>query len=391
MAEEVSGGLAVKDTDPSRKGKFTRVLGVHCDSGTVIFPEGDVPTSESPSWPVYRNRAILKEAIRATHRLHSVDGGVMAQFGSGVALSPHFLLTSARVAKLSSRCLTGDFVRSQHFSMAERPRYNLETISRDEGCDFALMRVTTSRTEIFGAVPEEAKLLRSFQYFLLPCSPVDKAPCCITSFPGVSSLLVRAAAELLRKNSEGGAEGLWGIYRDAMEAELMEARAVLPQGSQGDIEAFAKKMLFTKLHQAFGNHATGVQTASIGNMLRSSGSELRTTCSTLCGSCGAPVCPIKEYGYFCAWHAGAAPDHLANRANSCDERVFVEAYFQNVLEDLHAPEDGIWKDSDLRPFFQWILKHEQHWCHLKLSGGALRWIEAAKKNLEPPANKKLKS
>ncbi|EFJ18313.1 hypothetical protein SELMODRAFT_420119 [Selaginella moellendorffii] len=333
MAEEVSGGLAVKDTDPSRKGKFTRVLGVHCASSPRVMS------------PLPRARA-----------------------GRCIETGPYSRRPFAQ--------RTGSTVW-MHFSMAERPRYNLETISRDEGCDFALMRVTTSRTEIFGAVPEEAKLLRSFQYFLLPCSPVDKAPCCITSFPGVSSLLVRAAAELLRRNSEGGAEGLWGIYRDAMEAELMEARAVFPQGSQGDIEAFAKKMLFTKLHQAFGNHATGVQTASIGNILR---------CAPLDPSGGR----LAEYGHFCAWHAGAAADHLANGANSCDERVFVEAYFQNVLEDLHAPEDGIWKDSDLRPFFQWILKHEQHWCHLKLSGGALRWIEAAK-SLEPPANKKLKS
>ncbi|EFJ22046.1 hypothetical protein SELMODRAFT_416797 [Selaginella moellendorffii] len=120
---------------------------------------------------------------------------------------------------------------------------------------------------------------------------------------------------------------IWSIYRDAMEAEVMEARDMFPYSSQVDIEAMAKNILFSKLHEALGNHCTGVQTASIGKMARSSKCGWRTTCSALCGSCGAPVCPVKGYGYFCAWHTGAAPA-------SCDERAFVEAYFRNVLQDL---------------------------------------------------------
>ncbi|EFJ18191.1 hypothetical protein SELMODRAFT_420155 [Selaginella moellendorffii] len=134
----------------------------------------------------------------------------MVHFGSGVALSPQFLLTSARMAKSSTQCLNGDFVRSEHFDMAEKPRYNLETVSRDEGCDMVLMRVKTSSA---GATLEKAKLLKSFQYFLLPCSPVDKAPCCITSFPGVSSLLMRADADLLHGIIHGVSDARPEIWR----------------------------------------------------------------------------------------------------------------------------------------------------------------------------------
>ncbi|EFJ18330.1 hypothetical protein SELMODRAFT_420154 [Selaginella moellendorffii] len=135
LQEKVLETLAVKETDPSRKGKFNRILGVDFESGTVIFPAGDPPRLGSS---VYGKPAILKEAIRATH-----ESGIVS-FGSGIALSPHFFLTSARVTKSCTRCLNGDFVRPEHFDMADKPRYNLKNISRDEGCDFALMRATTS-------------------------------------------------------------------------------------------------------------------------------------------------------------------------------------------------------------------------------------------------------
>ncbi|EFJ18332.1 hypothetical protein SELMODRAFT_420158 [Selaginella moellendorffii] len=105
-------------------------------------------------------------------------------------------------------------------------------------------------------------------------------------------------------------------------------------------------------------------------------------------------CPVKKYGCYWAYHTGAAADRLANIAHSYDEPGFVEVYFRNVLQELHAPDDGVWKDRDLNPFLQWILKHECHWRHLQLSCGALRWIEAAKKMMVEegaPAKKNLKS
>lgn len=378
--------LAVKDIDVTRHGKFSRVLAVDYECGRVLFPDtNDPPKSGSPSLRLFNKPSLLKKAVRATYRLQVIHDNQDIFCGSGFAISPRLMWTCDHVVPPSSwaRCMGGDLVRNEYFWFPEKARYHLQVMHRDHKADCALAKISHD-VGSNRVTPNKPKLMRRFPYFLLPCSSAARTVC-VMSFPDITCFMKRAHRELIDGVIEG--HSVWNAYKNAMREELKETRYYYPLKPEADIESRVKRILYAKLVETFSGHCTGVQAASLG-ALRKKGNEWTTTCSTLHGSSGGPVCHIDTYGYFCGWHKGASQDNLGNEASSCDDPVFVRVYFEYILEDLPNPNDEIWLDWDLSPFFRWLLLHE---CSQTIrSDRARRWIDAARERCAH-SSKRLKS